>query len=594
MKSGIRIKFFFVVFLVIINLANLYAQTGTSDEAVRELERRRYETEKRLHEKEMLEIEKSKKEKEEEKEAQKKEDGTEPVRDETRFYISKITIENSDLLSAGEIAALINPFQGKEISLNDITNLVGNITNKLVEKGYITARVKVPLDQNLKSGVLVLTVVKGYIGSIKPEKESLSTRIQVFTAFPFLEGELLNIEDLDYGIEQMNKLGSNNATMKVIPGSELGFSDIVIYNQQGNWLSLDIGVDNLGQKTTGVNRGKVSAGFDNLLNINDNIYANYTATLNSDTDRKYNRSASFQIAFPLGYWSFSSTYSYTEYMQYVQGLNTEFKSSGSDASMIFGADRMLGRIGYNRFKARTSLALKDKKNYIEDAIIDVSSRKLTVAKIGLEYTTFIYGGYFLFDAYYNRGLELLGAFKDEGDMDADTPRAQFNKCDMSLLWNKTFQFMGQNLGYLFNFVGQWGIETLYSSEKISIGDLNTVRGFKNGSISGDRGFYIRNDFSVFDFSRFQENLRGLKLFAGYDYGYAIERCGLDENSGTGEGSVMGWAAGLSYSAGIANMSISYARQLFSSWFVNEEDYVVYFAASISLTGLYDEGLKAFQ
>ncbi|NLV69085.1 MAG: ShlB/FhaC/HecB family hemolysin secretion/activation protein, partial [Spirochaetes bacterium] len=134
---------------------------------------------------------------------------------------------------------------------------------------------------------------------------------------------------------------------------------------------------------------------------------------------------------------------------------------------------------------------------------------------------------------------------------------------------------------------------LYSSEKISIGDMNTVRGFKNGSISGDRGFYIRNDLSVFDFSRLQENLRGLKLFIAYDYGYAIERCGLDENTRTGEGSVMGWAAGLSYSAGIGNISITYARQLFSSWFVNEEDYVVYFSASTNLNRLYDEGTKAF-
>jgi hemolysin activation/secretion protein len=576
------------VLLFIIPSINIYPVTGTSEDAVRELERRRYETEKRLREKERLEIERYKEDKEKKKEI------TEPVGDGTGFFISKIIIENSEQLSDREKDNLIGPYLNRVIAINDITLLVGSITNRLVEKGYITSRVKVPVDQQLKSGVLVLTVVKGYIANIKPEEDSLSTRMQVFTAFPLLEGKYLNIEDLDYGVEQMNRLRSNNATMKILPGEELGFSDIIIYNEQGERLTLDIGVDNLGQKNTGEKRGKISAGFENPFNINDSISADYTTSLNTDIDRKYNRSWSFNYSFPLGYWSFSSTYSRSEYMQYVYGLSRDFRSSGIDTSIVFGADRMLGRIKDNRFKGRASLTLKDKKNFIEDAIVESSSRKLTIVRFGLDYNTFIYGGYFSANAFYNRGLELFGAYKDDGDMEIETPRAQFEKYDMSLMWNRSFMLFGQSFGYLFNLTGQWGMETLYSSEKISIGDMNTVRGFKGSSISGDRGFYIRNDFSVFDFSRLWNPLKGVKYFVAYDYGYAVERTGRDANFGAGEGSVMGWATGISYSSGVADMSVTYARQLFSPWFVKEENYVVYFAATLKLTGLFNEARVAFR
>lgn len=566
----------------------VYAITGTSDDVVREFERRRFETEKRLREKERLEIERNKEEKE------KTEESKTLVRDETGFFIKEIIIENSEQIHQWEKSELIKPYINREIGINDITILVQNITNRLIEKGYITTRVKVPLDQNLKSGVLRLTIIKGYIGSIKPEKNTFCNRMQVFTAFPFLEGSLLNVEDLDYGVEQMNSLRSNNATMKVLPGNELGTSDIVVINEQGNRFSLDIGYDNLGQKATGEYRGKVSTGFDNLLCINDSISADYTRTLNSDTDRKYNRSWSLNYSFPFGYWTFAYIYSKSEYMQYVEGLNRDFKSSGNDTSNIFSIVRMLGRINYNRFKARASLTLKDKKSYIEDALVDVSSRKLTIAKGGLDYTTFLFGGYFSASVYYHQGLKYFDAYKDDGDMSADTPRAQFKKYEMSLLWNKPLSFFGQNFGYFFSFSGQWAPDALYSSEKISIGDMNTVRGLKDSSITGDRGFYIRNDFSAFDFSRLWEPLKGVKCFVAYDYGYTVDSVGRDANAGTGEGSIMGWATGLSYSSEIVNMNITYARQLFTPWFVEKEDYVVYFAATMSLTGLFDKAWNAFK
>ena len=65
--------------------------------------------------------------------------------------------------------------------------------------------------------------------------------------------------------------------------------------------------------------------------------------------------------------------------------------------------------------------------------------------------------------------------------------------------------------YLLNIEGQYSKDILYSQEKIGIGDDTTVRGFKDESTQGDKGFYIRNEIGY----------RGnefLEPYIAYDYG----------------------------------------------------------------------------
>ncbi len=593
--SGLLFIMLSVLLSVFFISMDAFAAVSSSDEAIREIERRRFETEKKLREKERigLELKEGEKQETDKKETEKKGSGINVVEDGNRFLINKIILENDELLSGREKRNLLEPFLNKEISYNDLTILVRSITNILIDKGYITARVKIPLNQNIKSGVITLTIINGYIGRISPESDSLRDRLQVSAAFPFFEGNYLNIKDLDYGIEQMNRLQSNNATMKIIPGDETGSSKVVIYNDTRSRLGLDVGYDNLGQKNTGEQRGKLTVNIDDLLSFNDNVSFDYTKSMNSDTDKKYNRSYTMFFSLPVGYWTFSSVYSRSEYMQYISGLSRDFKSSGDDTSMIFSIERMIGRYKYNRFKGKSSLTLKNKESFIEDAKIETTSRKLSIFKAGLDYSTYLFGGYFSGTANYHRGLKYFDAYKDGDDLTGDTPRAQFDKYDMSILWNKTFTIFGQYFGYLLNSYGQYGMDTLYSSEKISIGDMNSVRGFRDSSITGDRGFYIRNDLSVFDFSSIWSCLKGLKFFTGYDYGYIIEKEGKDSNYGRGKGYITGYSTGIVYTSGIINVNFTYSKKHHQPDFLDENSHIIYCTATMSISGLGEETWNMF-
>ncbi len=82
-------------------------------------------------------------------------------------------------------------------------------------------------------------------------------------------------------------------------------------------------------------------------------------------------------------------------------------------------------------------------------------------------------------------------------------------------------------------------------------------------------------------------MKGVKFFVAYDYGYVVERAGRYANGGTGEGSVMGIACGLGYSSEIVSGNFTCAHKLFEPWFINEDDFVIYFSLSWGLTSSFN-------
>jgi len=556
-----------------------FAEVGTTEEAMREIKRRRDFVEQDLREKQRTETEKK--------------DGSKENRvgektaaiDTTKFVLKEIIIENDKHLSWLEKRRLTKKLIGKEINFNDIALFVRELTNLMIDKGYSTTRVKIPVGQNINSGKFTLIIINGYIEEIESEEKGLRSSMQIFTAFPFYKGKYLNVHELEYALEQINRLGFEDAVMKIAPGSKEGMSKILIANRPGLSVSFEPGADNLGQKATGEIRAKLFAGINNLLSINDSIYFDYAGTPNFDNGREHSRVYTFYFSFPLGFWNFDASYIRSEYMQFVDGLSTTFKSSGRDYSKSLFVERLIFMKGYHRIKARTGLTLKQKESYIEDAQILSASRNLSIFKGGGDYNGFLFGGYLSVGAFYSNGIKWFNAYRDESKA-GDVPKAQFSKYEASLLWNRQFGFFGRRFGYTFSSFGQYGKDTLFNSEKISIGDLNTVRGFKNFSISGDSGFYVRNDLAMHDFSFIWGALRGLKLFVGYDYGLVREKTGREANYGQGRAALMGCVSGFSYVSPVIRVSLTYSRRLSQPEFVSEKEQVVYFSASLPMSDTY--------
>jgi len=170
------------------------------------------------------------------------------------FEINKIILEDAHSLSAEEKQKLIKPFLGQCIGMTEIKELLRTITNYYIDKGYVTTRVYIH-QQELDDGVLKLLVIEGISESINQESED--AKINIATAFPGLKGKVYNIRDFEQGLDQINRLQSNNASLDLQPGSAPGKTRVVIRNTPTFPLSGPLVADNYGSESTGENRGTV-------------------------------------------------------------------------------------------------------------------------------------------------------------------------------------------------------------------------------------------------------------------------------------------------------------------------------------------------
>ena len=116
---------------------------------------------------------------------------------ENKFLINNINITDSDnLLSFSEKDKVINKYMNKELGASDIKNILMELTNKIVLKGYSTSSVGIRKN-DLSTGILDLEIVAGKIEAVVFNEEDNLDKIKKFFLFSFKENDILNIRDID-------------------------------------------------------------------------------------------------------------------------------------------------------------------------------------------------------------------------------------------------------------------------------------------------------------------------------------------------------------------------------------------------------------
>ncbi|MBL0318641.1 MAG: ShlB/FhaC/HecB family hemolysin secretion/activation protein [Alphaproteobacteria bacterium] len=503
------------------------------------------------------------------------------------FEVQTITLEGAAKVDAQTQQQLVAPYINTCISVQSIQSLVKEVTAYYVGKGYITTRVYVP-KQDLHQGSLKLQVIEGKLEAIQLNKNSTQDQWQVATAFPQMKrGELLNLRDLEQGLDQMGRLSSNNATMDLLPGKEKGSSIVSLSNTPQHQTRFVLGADNAGQKSTGEYRLKGTLYRDNLIGVNDFWSLNYAENPDS-TSGKLSRSAGLYVSVPYGYWTFSSNATYSEYESTINGSVTDFITSGNTDNYSVDLSRLIYRSQTQKLSLAGRLDLKESENFIEDVKIDNSSRSLSVASLTLDHS-YHYNGHTLSSAMaYHQGLDAFGAKEDGSGLTSVNPRAQFQKFTADVNYCHPVPLSGSfALNYCGNAQGQYSFDPLYSQEQLAIGDQYSVRGFKENGISGDSGAYLRNELSfvlppLSDKEWYQSVIGSIQPFVAYDNGMIRDMGGKEANGGRGKGYLSGWATGINIQSPYLNIGLTYSQPITSPSFVTERDDEIYASASVTI------------
>ncbi len=413
------------------------------------------------------------------------------------FLVNEVRLLDANLISARAQKKLTAPFLGKCFEATVLSEVVAAVNRYYQDRGHVTTQVAVP-KQNMQSGVLELKIIEGKIEKISLNQDRLIEKMQEFTAFGNIEGDDLNVHDINQGLYQINRLSSNSAVMKISPGSADGESLVTIENNKKFPAHLTIGEDNLGNEFTGIRRNSFSGSFDNLLFLNDSINLNYTTNLKDDSSLKDIKSFSSGISIPFGYNTFSFDYSKSEYLGTVVG-NSVKKSTGFSDQKKFGIDRVLNNSTNFRLSANSSLTIKETASYQDKVKIEVSERKLVIGNFGFAISSYLNDTTNIYlKPSYSRGLKILNAKQDLKNVSASTPKAQFEvfKLYASASKRMTIPKLNAPVTFTTEMDSQFGKSNLFGSEQFSVGGYYSVRGFRENYITGDSGYSFRNKFNV--------------------------------------------------------------------------------------------------
>lgn len=479
------------------------------------------------------------------------------------FSISHVDMEGVSLLSKAVLDQVLTPYRNKCIGLTDINILLKDLTNLYMDAGYITSRVYVPEQDIAGTKVLRLVAAEGTLSDIYLNGKPADYPGLLATAFPGMKGRAVNIRDVEQGLDQINRLSSNNAKTSMLPGKEPGASILNVENKPGLPWHFTVANNNLGQKSTGYSRSSISFRMDNLVNLNDLVSLTYE---HSGPDYPWpndgvgqSNSISGSISVPYGYWTFTLNGSYYKYRSSVPGNYGDIDTSGDSGQLGFNVDRVILRDQNSITTLNAGIAYKETNNFLMGNLIEVGSRQYSVANLGISHSRRMLGGLWVFDLSYNQGLGLFGATK-RGDPGAGDAEPEFSKFTGTINVTKPFQLASQNLQFSTLINGQYSPDNLYGAEQISLGGYSNVRGTRDSILFGNNGLFTRNEITWRtlpwkDSELLTKRLGEFRPYAAIDYGHVFgqDRFGIEG------GDVSGWTVGARLAGGNIGADIGYSR-----------------------------------
>jgi hemolysin activation/secretion protein len=426
------------------------------------------------------------------------------------FAINRVEISGKDALPRWlPLQHIASQAEGRCLGGKGINLLMSTLQNRIVDHGWITTRVLAP-SQDLKSGTLKLAIVPGNIRHVALTDGS-DDYIQLYSAFPAHEGKLLDLRDIEQGLENLQRLPTVEASMEIVPGEKPGESDVVITRKQSKMWRLGLSLDDSGTETTGRYQGGATLSLDNPFSLSDLLYFSASHDLDNKGGKgSKNYTAHYSV--PFGYWMLGVTGSDFDYHQTVAGDNADYRYSGKSKNLNVQLSRVLHRSGSQKTSFTYEVMGRETRSYIDDTEVGVQRRQTAAWRAGLQHRHYI--GQATLDAgiSYQRGTRWFGAQPAPEEYVGEAT-ALSKIIQLSAGLDLPFELGSQQFRYNVQYQRQMSNTPLTPQEQFAIGNRWTVRGFDGErTLSASHGWYVRNDVA------WRTPAPNQELYLGADYG----------------------------------------------------------------------------
>ena len=429
------------------------------------------------------------------------------------FQINELILSD-DFLDNNELKKIKNQVVGQCLGMNGLKKAAVLFQDYYINAGYITTRVEIPT-QDLSTKKLKLTVVPGIISEIVVAGNDISKWI-----LPFSDGDILNIRDLEQGLENIQRTPEVDVKINILPGSENGSSKVVINTQRKKKWSLRASYNNFGDQSTG---SELIGGTSYLYNVTGLSDLFYLAGTGSQTGGYKNVSTYYSV--PFGYYDLSLYYSKSKSHQGIDIGAYTFDYIGKTEYFSLKGNRMLYRNVNSKLSASAELIRRKYDYTLGGTELVLQKRDMGNVRLGVNYKRNFTGAALDSTVTWQRFTKAFGG-TDTPDMRTGTVSKESQIVNLNVNYVKWLTMLPVNAYYELNFGTQYSPDNLTLQDQFTIGDRWSVRGFQNSDgIYGNKGFFLQNTLNAVT------GYKGLIPYIGADYGQIIGKLPSQNLSG---------------------------------------------------------------
>jgi hemolysin activation/secretion protein len=375
----------------------------------------------------------------------------------------------------------LSPYLNHCVDSAKLNDLIIKLNTILFDKGYITTRIEID-NYNKNTNELTIKIQEGKIENIE------ANSINYHTVFPSLIGKELKAQDLEQGLEQLNRLPSQASIITLWPGKEVGGTTVKVDTKKvGKPYRFYLMFDNMGNKRTGQNVLKGSFSVDDLFHLNDQLSL---SGLKSGLGRDHSVAFTWKEEVPLGYYTmgYSGSYSDSQYDIYPGIKDSELATSS------FKNKLNLSRTVYRSLNNHISLGTSFWHYAPCREIAGRSSfddKKLSVFELSVHHDYYRPIFRILTELSYAQGIKFLGATEDSSSLGLGASHSQFKRYSLisDYLWRVSDKTrLNGNLQLQYAEQGLPGVVKLPVLDEIG-----GIRGLKSNGLTCDDGIILRHD-----------------------------------------------------------------------------------------------------
>jgi hemolysin activation/secretion protein len=439
--------------------------------------------------------------------------------------VTKVELRGNTVLSDDEINRLTDQYVSASMSSRDIQGLREALSKAYLDKGFVNSGVTIP-DQDLAGGVLVLQAVEGKLTNILVDQNDRLRSSYVASRIQSRVGLPLNIHSLQEAIQLLQQDEHiDQLAAELVPGKNIGEADLhVTINEASRW-QMGLTADNHRSESIGAEQVNFSVGHNNVTGNGDaiDLYVG-TSEGNDNYAVNYKLPVSGKGSYIRVFANASDAVVLEEPFDQLN-VKSDTKSAGLELgwALINDLNQNL-MLSLSMELNESTTELLGRPFSLSAGSIDGVSEN-TVVSMSFDWASRSEVQVIAFRSTARVGVDVgnVTLFEDNpfGTVEADGEFLTWlNQAQYVRKINETVQFNVRVLS-------QTAFDPLLSLEKLAIGGVNTVRGYRENFLVRDNGlsvnFELPFNFPVGESSTFQ-------LMPFVDYGRSWDEEDTDTTS----------------------------------------------------------------